>query len=713
MGACTPKLDLSNRPPPCGDDRLDLCAMTGACVEREANTGAVPESCNAGLSVRQGGEIVLPAPGARLENITVVGMSGDWVTAEARPNADGSVGIHIAAPHGALTGDSVNGQPRVIKITTKLGTAKPFDRFIPVFVSFIVAAPQGSDHNSGVLDSPYESFQQAAKVAEAGDTILLRNFTKPNDAGTEAGDGGAPSAPPVVVDTPGPGSDPRPLDHPLNRGVTVKCLDQLPVVLHMPVDLAGDAVLDNLAFEAPLSIQNAGSDVSIDNTTFVAAPSIQAVGSKVSITNSAFLAAFPVAAPAGELTLQNVSFWAPLSFEAPGGRITLQNVDVREGITIAKNASGTTLDISQQPSSASVRPEIIASGPRIPLHVQADAASVTITGTESVIWAVGPPTAADVDTIFFEGMGQSLSLLEGAHAENRGTSPAIHIKGSTSLFVGSKVPPPAVPPQTRLIAPVRIEGAGSDATFEGVSFAKAPLTFHGNSLTLSKGANLSESPVEFHGETLYVFDTAFDHSGISQFPLEGVPDGMPAMGDAYLMNTTFDNSPYDFKGHELWIQGNSTFRTSPLAFSGALLKVQGASFNNSALTFSGPSLIIQGASFVGQGIVQDYPGSSSTLDGVTISDYDQFGYKLRTGNVDISGGSFAHLGTATPSLDGSAPPWALRVEAPGDSDSSVTTHGTMYDGVPPPATECPCRGATACSGPIVSVTSDVLISLCP
>jgi hypothetical protein len=127
-----------------------------------------------------------------------------------------------------------------------------------------------------------------------------------------------------------------------------------------------------------------------------------------------------------------------------------------------------------------------------------------------------------------------------------------------------------------------------------------------------------------------------------------------------IQGAVFNGAPLTFRGESLTILRNSQFSDSPLTFQGRVLDIEDSGFDGK------------------QGIIQD--NGTSTLKNVDITNYTQFGYKLTMGRADITGGWFAHDPSVQASPTGASPPWALRVEAAGDSDSALTTTGTFFDG---------------------------------
>ncbi|HVU51076.1 MAG TPA: hypothetical protein VHL80_10345 [Polyangia bacterium] len=367
-----------------------------------------------------------------------------------------------------------------------------------------------------------------------------------------------------------------------------------------------------------------------------------------------------------------------LVISTPGSHVTLRQVTVEQGITISTDASvppgakGTTLDMVDGTSNGTaVSTKIVSGVPlamQIPLLVQADGAAVTITGNTSHIDM--DDLTANIEAVRFEGERQSFQILMAARIQdNFPGAPVIHIKGSTNLFVDSFA---------RFISPVTIEGSGSTATFNQVNFASAPLTFQGDELKILSNSLLSDTLVTFAGRLLTIYDTEITGQGIEQ-----------SAGDAVIGTTALTGAHYTFGGTgTLTIKSGTTFKDTPLKFQGHALSITDAAFD-------------------GQGIEQ-LSESTSTLQNVAITGYTDFGYHLGMGKLDIQAGSFARNVNVPPSAAG---PWALLVDAPGDTDSSVESQGTLFDGSPPPAEVCMCVGPKSCTS-VLSATTDVPVSIC-
>jgi hypothetical protein len=494
----------------------------------------LPLGCPSGITVRQGNTIFVGAPGMGLSDLTVETMTGDVVTAAATLDPHGKVAVSIHAPHGATPGGSLDPSgniSRIIKITEPT-TRGPWVREIPVFISFITAAPGGSNDNQGVLDDPFETLQRAVEVAAAGDTIALRNPPPPahdggandgaaNDGG-DGGDDGGVAAAPAPMSGPGPGSDPTPIMM-VPPGITIAGVDSDKVTLAMALGLQGDTVLTNLFLNGSLDIQ-------------------------------------------GAATLKNVILNGPrLVLTHPAAHVTFDRVGVAQGITIDKKASTaagappTELDIGDFSKIASL------SSTDGPLLVQADGASVSIAGSNTSLSNV----TANLDTILFEGKGQKLSISNAAAITNIPGLLAVHVRGTATVAVSTGV---------RFINPVTIEGGASDATFDNnVNFGSAPLTFQGHDLSMSNNTVLTDSLLTFGGHQLSLADTWIVGKGIA---VNGVANfnGVTVMG----------NAPVTFTGTDLTILGGTNFTDSPLTFNGTgTLDISQSSFFNQGIVQAG------------------------------------------------------------------------------------------------------------------------------
>jgi hypothetical protein len=619
LGACTPQFDLNNSPPPCIKG-YSPCPMTGICQPDDPNAVAVdldttggtpllvklPLNCPSTLTVRQSSSVFLPTPGVRLEDITVATLPGERLTATPTTDGSGAVGVMLVAPPGTPPGDQLVPlyKQRFVTINTKVGDYA-FQRTIFVVVSTINAGPGGDDSNAGLFTSPFATFRHAAEVAQAGDTIDLRNVSD-TDAAPVTVRSGVTVRSVAVVPSNGMGAE--------TTNVSV------PVTLPMEIDLAGDADLEG-----------------------------------ISLTGSR------------------------LVIDVPGSHVILKNVTDDHGLTVSSKAS-------VPPGSAGTNVEIISASSlqnwnassQSPLLVQADGAVVSL-DTQSIVLANGLGTMVDV--IRFEGTSESLTIAGQVRIENQVGGPAIHLVGSTNLTVSGDA-------EIRFINPVLIDDPASTAVFDATVFNAAPLTFKGRDLQLLDDSQFSDSLVMFQGQTLTVSDTSFSGKGIAQ---SGPPTGgTNIVSSATFRTATFTNAPVTFLQGDLTIENQTTF-------------------DSSLLTFRGRTLSVADTVFQGDGIEQDAINSTSTLSGVTIENYSQFGYHLLMGKAAISESFFTHDPMVTPSLDGKTPPWALWVEAP--DDSSVSSQGTLYDTKPFAPTPCTVYGPNALGG-LYSITSQIAISFC-
>jgi hypothetical protein len=624
VGACAPKLDLSNRPPPCVDG-YSLCPATGACMLNSTDDTmpvrdpsdpsiVLPMDCPSSVSVIQGGTVNLAAPGARLEDVTVDGI-GD-LKATSIVDARGGVAIAVNAPHGSPEGEKFQGQDRFVTITTTLG-GYAFVRRVLVVVSFITAAPGGSDDsNDGTVGRPFATLGKAASVAAGLDTIAIlgagKGQTSTNLPGSGVGTVMIPDGV-TIVGTPVIDVDPN--------------AENAPITISVDLELLGDATLTNLDLAPRLTLRKAGHHVSLANDLLERG-----------------------------LTISREA-------TAPPGT-TGTSVEV---------ATGTVVTLPQSPKSMPIDG---------PLLVQADGASVTL-GESAVVTMPEVQAASPLDAIRFEGTAQALSIAGSARIVNLDGGDALHVIGSTDVTVGSGA---------RFINPVEIGGSmTSTASFDHTSFNAAPLTFQGRDLRLSDNTTLSDSTLTFQGGTLEIFDTSIVDKGVF-VDLVDIVASKPGTSDVRIQNGTFQNAPVTFGGHELSIQGIT-------------------SFTDSLLTFQGKSLIASDAVFSGQGILHNAVGSTSMLTNVQITNYQDFGYRLVLGSVNVFGGAFIH-DPAVPA-NGTSGPFALRVEAAGDTESSVNSHSTLYDGAQAPPVEC--SGGLAVSFGTLLWVGDptVPISLCP
>src|ERR1700690_1501094 len=98
IGACTPQLDLDNRPPPCLAGQI-VCPSSGTCM---TPAQVKDESfCKQYITVRQGASNVVPVPGFSPADVAIT-SSADVVTSVV-PSGAGAA-ILVSAPHGTLPG---------------------------------------------------------------------------------------------------------------------------------------------------------------------------------------------------------------------------------------------------------------------------------------------------------------------------------------------------------------------------------------------------------------------------------------------------------------------------------------------------------------------------------------------------------------------------------------------------------------------------------
>jgi len=168
VAACTPRLDLANRPPPCASG-FSLCAPTGVCVLPET----LDEVCPYGLDVRQGGTVIAPVPGASAASDIMATSSWRDLETNVRATPDGSFFVEVLAPHGTRLGDTdPNGAPYSLRIAAKLDGVTTV-RDIRLVVSPIAVSSAGDDLAAGTGVQPFRTLKQAAGVARLGDTISL------------------------------------------------------------------------------------------------------------------------------------------------------------------------------------------------------------------------------------------------------------------------------------------------------------------------------------------------------------------------------------------------------------------------------------------------------------------------------------------------------------------------------------------------------------
>lgn len=263
--ACTPQLDLNDRPPPCAPGYA-LCASRGVCVHEadllpEATVEAMKQmrepACPFGLDIRQGASPNVAVPGAAASSNDVTATaSWDDDAAVVEPTANGGVTVKVTVPHGTLPGDMApTGRPYVLTIKATIGGVQTV-REIPVIVSPIAASPDGNDLAAGTALNPFKTLAQAAKVAGLGDTILLK-LSKDNVAFFDANDSETVSLPAgVSVEGQSP-LHPNPKSAPEDGRAK----------LEMPLELVGDATLANLRLAHRLTLTAEDKKVALNNVT--------------------------------------------------------------------------------------------------------------------------------------------------------------------------------------------------------------------------------------------------------------------------------------------------------------------------------------------------------------------------------------------------------------------------------------------------------------
>jgi hypothetical protein len=530
-GACGPRFDVNNSPPPCLKG-YKVCPISGACQPvnpKDTSDDALPLNCEGAgagtMELRQGTQIVLNAPGARPEDLTIEAVDGDKLTAAwgkasiqsgARKADDGRIGILITAPHGTDLGDAFNGKTRIIKITTKIGNNDPFVRKIPIIVSSITAAglssdpmdpSNGDDDGPGTFGHPFVTFQQAVSVAGAGDTIYLRNIPPPKDH-TRTGPGDNATTAVALPD-----------------GITVRCPDADQVSLKMPVTLAGDATLDTLRFEGP----------------------------RLDVTQ-------------------------------PGSHVTFVNDILEHGLTVdgkagvAPGAPGTTININ---STSQIFDDRAPDSPaRSPLLVDANGASITIDDSGINMTDESPQGA--VETLRIDGNGVTLTLSGGTGLSNAAGQPGLHVTNTSSVSImGAK-----------FFADLLVENSDTDVAVSNATFDRAALRFSGhdlkilnNTLFTDYDANFIRPALSFQGNDLQIADTIFDTRGIV-LPLPAGQNVVQIMAGAHnttMENVTFKNAPLSFEGQALVITGSTSFTGSLLTFRGSSLSVTDATFSGQGI----------------------------------------------------------------------------------------------------------------------------------
>jgi hypothetical protein len=377
MSACTPLLDLSNRPGPCDGTGLVLCESTGLCLpsppaSASTDAGAVDNSgqpwfCPAGFTVRQGDTIMLAVPVASLDQITRADTASDLVVSPPQRQADGSIVLPVSAPHGLVAGDGDFGPKRRFVNIDTLVDQKPVTRQVLVTVSNITVGIGGDDRNTGTLTKPYATIARAAAVAEAGDTIDLVNLN-----------GTSESAVPV------PCSAPAGSVLSLKAGVTMVGHEfSQPTMLPMGVVLGGDATFDGVQF--------GGARLVIDK-------------------------------PGSAVALHNVKLQCGVTISTAASVIPTPNV---AGTDMSAGARVTSLSVS----GGNVWNDLSAESPII---VEATGASVTLSDNVNVVIT---SKQANVETIRFAGDSGRLTILSGAQVANSNGNAALNLLRSSIVYL--------------------------------------------------------------------------------------------------------------------------------------------------------------------------------------------------------------------------------------------------------------------------------------
>jgi hypothetical protein len=400
---------------------------------------------------------------------------------------------------------------------------------------------------------------------------------------------------------------------------------------------------------------------------------------------------------AGDATLDTIRFDGPrLTVKKPGSHLSFVNDILSHGITVdaeasvAPGAQGTEVDFGY---TTQVFDDRAVNDPaRSPLLVLANGASINI--DNSGIKMTDPTPQGAVEALRLDGNGDTLTLSGDTEITNAASLPGVHVTSPSMVTIKG----------AKFFADVLVENSDTDVVASNATFDRSALRFSGHDLQILNNTlftdydpNFARPVLTFQGHNLQIADTTFDTRGLV-LPLPMQQDVIQIMAGAHdtaMENVTFNHASMTFQGNALAISGST-------------------SFTNALLTFEGSSLLVTDALFSGQGIFQAAADSIATLTNVSIAGYTQYGYKVGSegGRVSIMGGSFAHDPSVQPSTDGSTAPWALYVMAAGDTDSSVTSQGTTFDGAPPPQAVCMCVGPKNC-GAILSVVANVPVSLCP
>jgi hypothetical protein len=250
VASCAPQLPLDGRAPPC-PGTYALCKTSGICVP--AGQELDERYCTQRMSIRQGGDGVLPVPHISPEQVVSVAATTTSKDAQVlnlptdlrSDGGDGSL-VTIHVPHGTPPSSLV----AFATIVTRGGGA-PFTRSVPLIISQIAVDPGidhkknepiGNDRGPGTNDLPFHTLRQAAAVAGDGDSIQL------HDSGER-----------TLDEVPG--------NVTLPPNIYVKGLDPSmgSIVIPVALDLQGNAILEGVTFTQRLVLSHAGSVTSLSN----------------------------------------------------------------------------------------------------------------------------------------------------------------------------------------------------------------------------------------------------------------------------------------------------------------------------------------------------------------------------------------------------------------------------------------------------------------
>src|SRR5450432_2154826 len=98
LAACTPQLDLSDRPGPCAPG-LAVCPTSGRCVD-PSEIGKMPVEgvtpvCDVGFTARQGTTVLVPVPGARPADVTIDKAPSEFVVTVPPVAADAPTFVKV------------------------------------------------------------------------------------------------------------------------------------------------------------------------------------------------------------------------------------------------------------------------------------------------------------------------------------------------------------------------------------------------------------------------------------------------------------------------------------------------------------------------------------------------------------------------------------------------------------------------------------------